>query len=99
MKYYSTEFGGYPCQLSYFIELMKGKNKDLFLEWCKRKHKGPMYCWGFETPQKKKDVKCGIDCERYKPCNKKSGRCRSLQRGFYYTHKWFKLTEEGLKKK
>ena len=98
MKYYSTRYGGYPCKLDYFIKIMEGKDKYLDLEECKRKKKGPFYCWGYhgQFTIDGKTIKCGKQCENYNPCNAKSGRCRHLQRGFINTGKWFKLTKNKL---
>ena len=69
--------------------------KEVELLEMKRDFGGPMYCEANERFIEKGD--CGRSCSMYDPCNKISGRCRSLENSFKETGREFLLTKKGLK--
>jgi len=69
--------------------------KEIELLEMKRDYGGEMWCKEFnEFPER---CFCGIGCQKYDPCNGRSGKCRHLVNGFVETGREFILTELGLK--
>ena len=102
MKYYTSEITGeYSYAIDFFIELLEENNIDkvILYEMRRDSGKGFYYCDNiacdfsmdvFENT----DEYCGRQCEKYAPCNKKSGKCRFLKVAFVNTGKKFLLTKD-----
>ena len=56
-----------------------------------------MWCKKHKDYVDKDDNECGKYCDKYKPRNGKSGRCKFLDNTFKPTGKVFRLTKDGLK--
>ena len=98
MKYYIESDGdGCVYPLQEFIETLNDTEdlKEIGLFEMKRDVGGEMWCEENEDFVEKGD--CGRWCDHYKPCNGKSGRCRSLKNGFILTGRKFLLTKDGLR--
>lgn len=82
--------------LDCFKEMIEdGDEEEIELFEMKRDYGGPMWCDELFDFVEKGD--CGRWCDQYKPCNRKSGRCRNLKNGFVETGLKFLLTKDGLK--
>lgn len=96
MKYFlNEEYGEMVYTLDYFKDFIDEDVREIKLEGMKRDCGGEMWCkefqefpeWGF----------CGLGCQKYNPCNGKSGKCRHLVNGFVGTGRKFILTKSVLK--
>jgi hypothetical protein len=96
MRYFTNESYDMVYNLEFFKDLLEEDREEMKLEEMKRDYGGEMWCEeNQEFVEKRQD--CGHLCNYYKPCNGKSGRCRSLKNGFIQTGKKFILTKKGLK--
>ncbi|NHI95040.1 MAG: hypothetical protein EAX96_21295 [Candidatus Lokiarchaeota archaeon] len=94
MKYYMEKDNNWCFPLSEFKERIRAGEKEIFLEKMKKDIGGEMFCvefWDFIDKGW-----CGLNCDRYEPCNQISGRCRFLKNGFIGIGKNFRLTKKGL---
>ena len=96
MKYFMEEgCGEIVYTLDYFRSEIDEDLEEIKLLEMKRDYGGEMWCKEFqEFPE---FAFCGLGCQRYNPCNGKSGKCRHLVNGFVETGKKFILTKLGLK--
>ena len=72
---------------------LNGFDEGAILSEMKRDIGGEMWCseWAYFVSDD-----CGVECDDYKPCNGKNGRCRNLKNGFVETGRKFTLTDGRL---
>lgn len=97
MRYFTNEeYSEMVYTLDFFKNMLIDDDLEkLELEEMKRDIGGEMWCEEIGDFVGKYD--CGFICDKYKPCNGKSGRCRNLKNGFVETGRDFLLTKNGLR--
>jgi len=95
MKYFMEEgCGEIVYTLDYFKSMIDEDLKEVKLLEMRRDYGGEMWCK--EDQEFIEQGFCGLDCQKYNPCNGKSGKCRHLVNGFVWTGKKFILNKSGI---